>query len=427
MHDRNRLRTDPESIKTGSRNKGVDSDSAIDQWLSLDKDWRAALQESEAKQAESNRLSKEIGALMAQGKKDEAEAAKAGTKAIKDELPGLLEKAKALEEHMAFIEQRIPNCPDLDIPVGFSEEENKIIRESGTRPTAESDSHWDIAVRLGMLDFERASKISGSGLALYTGYGARLQRALFNFMVDHQTLKNGYREIYPPVIVNSTSLFGTGNLPKFEEDLFKVDEERYLIPTAEVPVTNIYRDEILSMDQLPMRMAAFSACFRKEAGAAGKDTRGIQRMNQFDKVELVKLTAPEQSDEELEKLTKDACSILETLGLHYRVTMLCTGEMSFSNAKCYDLEIWSPGMQKYLEVSSCSNFRDFQARRANLRFRRAHGEKPEFVHTLNGSGVACPRLFVTLLETFYEKGRGFVVPEALRPYVGTDLVPEPSE
>lgn len=426
MHDRNRLRNDPEAIKLGSRNKGVDSDAAIDEWARLDQSWRGALQEAEVKQAEANKLAKEIGALMGQGKKDEAQEAMARSKELKAELPALEDRAKEYEEQMRFIEQRIPNCPDADVPVGMSEEENKVVRDWGDRPDHESEAHWDIALRLGMLDFERASKISGSGLALYIGWGARLQRALFNFMIDHHTLNGGYQEVYPPVIVNSASLFGTGNLPKFEEDLFKVDEDRYLIPTAEVPVTNIYRDEILSLDQLPIKMAAFSGCFRKEAGAAGKDTRGIQRMNQFDKVELVKLTAPEQSDAEHEALTSDACGILQMLGLHHRVTMLCTGEMSFSNAKCYDLEIWSPGMQKYLEVSSCSNFRDFQSRRANLKFRRAQGEKPEFVHTLNGSGLACPRLFVTLLETYYEKGRGMAIPEPLRPYVGTDLIAETS-
>ena len=290
----------------------------------------------------------------------------------------------------------------------------------GSLPSEEPKPHWDIAASLGLLDFERAAKISGSGYALYTGWGARLQRSLFNFMIDHQTLRNGYREVYPPFVVNTASLIGTGQLPKFEEDLYKVDEDGYLIPTAEVPVTNMYRDEILSGDDLTIKHAAFSGCFRKEAGAAGKDTRGIQRMHQFDKVELVKFTRPEDSYDEHESLVRDAESVLQILGLHYRVVLLCGGDMSFSAAKCYDLEVWSPGVGKYLEISSCSNFLDFQARRAQIRFRRAAGEKPEFCHILNGSGLATPRLFSAIVETFQQPDGSVVLPEVLRPYVGTD-------
>jgi seryl-tRNA synthetase len=257
---------------------------------------------------------------------------------------------------------------------------------------------------------------------LYTGLGARLQRALFTFMIDHQTTRNGYREVYPPYIVNRASLVGTGNLPKFEEELYQVGEDMFLIPTAEVPVTNIYRDETLSGDDLPIKFAAYSACFRSEAGAAGKDTRGVLRIHQFDKVELVKFVKPEDSYEELERLVNDAESILQALGLHYRIIELCSGDLSEKGSKCYDLELWAPGVERYLEISSCSNFEAYQSRRANIRFRRAQGDKPEFVHILNGSGLACPRLFASVLETFYQPDGTVVVPEALRPYVGVDRI-----
>jgi seryl-tRNA synthetase len=423
MYDRKFLRNEPQAVRDGAKAKNVAID--LDRWLDLDKQYLALLQETESSQAEMNRVSKEIGMLMGQGKREEAEAAKSKTGELKARLAQMEPAVAELDEQMRQLEMGFPNRPHSSVPVAFDEADNVVVREWGEVPTLahEAEAHWDIASKLGMIDLERSSKISGSGFALYTGPGARFQRALFNFMIDHATLTNGYQEILPPVIVNAASMFGTGQLPKFEEDLYKIDEDRYLIPTAEVPVTNLYRDEILSADQVPMKMAAYSGCFRREAGAAGKDTRGIQRMNQFDKVELVKYARPEESYDELESLTKDACSVLETLGLHHRVTMLCSGEMSFSNSKCYDLEIWSPGMSKYLEVSSCSNFEDFQSRRANIRFRRAAGEKPEFVHTLNGSGVACPRLYVVLLETYFKPGVGLDIPVALRPYVGTDLIP----
>lgn len=270
------------------------------------------------------------------------------------------------------------------------------------------------------MDLPRGAKISGSGFALYTGFGARLQRALFSFMIDHQTLKNGYHEIFPPYLVNSASLIGTGNLPKFEEDLYKVDDDLYLIPTAEVPVTNIYRDEILNGDDLTIKLAGYSGCFRKEAGAAGKDTRGLLRIHQFDKVEMVKFTKPEESYAELETLVQDAESVLQALGIHYRVIELCAGDLGDKGAKCYDIELWAPGVGRFLEISSCTNFEAYQSRRANIRFRRGQGEKPEFVHILNGSGLACPRLFAGILENFQNPDGTVTIPEALRPYVGTD-------
>jgi len=424
MLDRNLIRRDPDAVKAGGKRKGIDVEAAVDEWIETDSSWRALEVDLQAKEAKMNQISKSIGMLMGQGRKDEAEEAKTLTKAIKDAIAEEGPKSKEMEARMRALELGFPNIPHESVPGGLTADDNKIVREWGEQPkfAEQPQAHWDVAARLGMLDLQRGAKISGSGFALYTGLGARLQRALFTWMIDHQTLRNGYREIYPPFMVNSSSLFGTGQLPKFEEDLYKTDEDLYLIPTAEVPVTNIYRDEILDNEMLPVKMAAYSGCFRKEAGAAGKDTRGLLRMHQFDKVELVKLTRPEVSFQELETLTADAESVLQILGLHYRVSEMCGGEMSFSNAKQYDLELWSPGVGKYLEISSCSNFTDFQARRANIRFRRGPGEKPEFVHTLNGSGLATPRLFAAILESFQQPDGSVLLPEVLRPYVGVDRI-----
>lgn len=424
MHDRNFIRQNGETLKTGARRKGMDIGSSVDEWLQKDEAWRGLRTDLEAKQAEMNRISKSIGMLMGQKKFDEAEAAKAQTGELKKAIADAEPLERELESRLRELEMGFPNVPDSSVPDGTSADENKIIREWGEKPNFDEapKPHWEIAEQLGLLDLPRGAKISGSGFALYTGLGARLQRALFNWMIDFQTEKNGYKEVYPPYMVNSASLYGTGQLPKFEDDLYKADDDLYLIPTAEVPVTNIYRDEILDNDLLTMKMAAFSGCFRKEAGAAGKDTRGLLRVHEFDKVELVKLTRPEDSYDELEKLTLDAESILQALGLHYRVVLLCSGDMSFSNSKCYDLEVWAPGVERYLEISSCSNFTDFQARRANIRFRRAQGEKPEFVHTLNGSGLATPRLFAAICESFQQPDGTIEVPEALRPYVSRDII-----
>lgn len=419
MLDRQLIRTQPDFVKAQIARKHMSA--PVDEIVDFDSRFRALKVKLDEQRAEQNRFSKEIGMLMGQGKRDEAELAKAAVAKLKTALQEGEQEERELEENLKKLELEVPNIPHESVPDGRNEADNAFVREWGDKPSIENpQAHWDIGARLNLFDQERASKISGSGFALYTGWGARLQRALFNFMIDHQTMKNGYLEIYPPYIVNRASLIGTGQLPKFEEDLFKVDDDLYLIPTAEVPVTNIYRDEILDGDQLTMKMAAFSGCFRKEAGAAGKDTRGIQRMHMFDKVELVKLTKPEDSYSELEALVADAESVLQTLGLHYRVVLLCTGDMSFGNAKCYDIEIWAPGVDKYLEISSCSNFEAFQARRAGIRFRRAQGEKPEHVHILNGSGVATPRLFAAILEQCLQPDGSVLIPEALRPYVGTD-------
>ncbi|MBS1716906.1 MAG: serine--tRNA ligase [Armatimonadetes bacterium] len=423
MVDRNLIRQNPELLEQAIARKGLKA--PIPEIVVMLEERARLLRELEVHQAELNKISKSIGELMAKGQKEEAEKAKAQTKEIKEKVQDGEQKQRDLEASLYELELDVPNPPHESVPDGLTEAENKVVRTWGepAKLDFEPKAHWDVATELGMLDLPRASKISGSGFAVYTGWGARLQRALFNFMIDHQTLKNGYREVYPPFMVLPSALIGTGQLPKFGEELYKLaDDDLYLIPTAEVPVTNLYREEILDGADLTIKLAAFSGCFRREAGAAGKDTRGIQRMHQFDKVELVKFAKPEDSYNELEALVADAESVLQTLGLHYRVTLLCGGEMSFTNAKCYDLEVWCPGVGRYLEISSCSNFESFQARRANIRFRRGQGEKPEFVHTLNGSGLATPRLFAAILETFYRPDGKIVVPEPLWHYIGAQEI-----
>ncbi|MBC8064504.1 MAG: serine--tRNA ligase [Chlorobia bacterium] len=421
MLDRDLIRRDPEFVRHGILRKRLDV-SVVDEFLRLDQSWRAVKTELDDKAAESNRISKSIGMLIGQGKKDEAEAAKGQTADLKRTIAALEASERDLEQSLRNVELLFPNMPHESTPDGDDESANVVVREWGQKPAfAEPPKpHWDIAENLKLVDLPRGAKITGSGFVVYTGLGARLQRSLFNFMVDHQTLKNGYTEIYPPFLVNRASLIGTGNLPKFEEDLYKVDDDLYLIPTAEVPVTNLYRDEILDGADLTINLAAFSGCFRREAGAAGKDTRGLLRIHQFDKVEMVKFTKPEDSYSELETLTSNAESILQTLGLHYRIVELSSGDLGAKGCKCYDLEVWSPGVDKYLEISSCTNFEAYQSRRANIRFRREQGAKPEFVHILNGSGLACPRLFSAIVETFQQPDGTVNLPDAIRSYVGTD-------
>jgi seryl-tRNA synthetase len=423
MHDRNFLRNQTDTVRAGLAKKGMSG--PVDEFLRLDEERRGLLVELEAKKAEQNQISKSIGQLMGQGKREEAQAAQEQTKELKEAIRAGEDRQREIDEALEKVEMQIPNVPHESVPSGREEAENVERRSWGEKPAFEFEpkAHWDLAAELGLLDLARGAKISGSGWVVYTGWGARLQRALISFMIDHQTLRNGYTEVYPPYVVNRASMIGTGQLPKFEEDMYKLEgDDMFLVPTAEVPVTNLYREEILDGDQLTIKHAAFSGCFRKEAGAAGKDTRGLLRVHQFDKVELVKITKPEDSYNELESLTVDAESVLQALGLHYRVMEMCGGELSFSNAKQYDLELWAPGVGKYLEISSCSNFEAFQARRANIRFRRAQGEKPEFAHTLNGSGLACPRLFASILETFQQPDGSLVIPEILRSYVGADVV-----
>ncbi len=419
MLDRKLIREQPDFVAAQARRKGVEA--PVDEFLRIDQEWRALLQTVEQMQAESNRISKTIGQLMGQGKKDEAEAAKAQTADLKAQLKELEPKARELELQLHEVELRFPNLPHASVPEGKDAEDNVTVRTWGEPPVGEFVNHITIAEELKLIDFVRATKVSGSGFAVYTGWGAKLQRALINYMADLQ-VQRGYTEVYPPALVTSQSLEGTGNLPKFAEDLYATNDDLWLVPTAEVPVTNLYRDEIFEYFQVPMKLAAYTPCFRREAGAAGRDTRGILRMHQFDKVELVKYVHPDRSYDELESLVEDAEAVLQSLGLHYRVLLLCAGDMGEKGCKCYDVEVWAPGEGRYLEVSSCTNFEAYQARRANIRFRPAPEAKPEFVHILNGSGTAVPRLMVALLETHRQPDGSIRIPEPLRPYMGTDFI-----
>lgn len=384
----------------------------------------------------------DVGALLSPGKTPVARTVRGKSytqplpEADKAELRGLSkelkEKGKEIEGRLKEIEGEIekilltvPNLPHPSVPDGRSSEDNPVVRVAGERRafSFEPKAHWDLGEALGILDFQRASKISGARFAVYRGLGARLERALVTFMLDTHTSR-GYTEILPPFLVNRASMTGTGQLPKFEEDSFKTqgDPELFLIPTAEVPVTNLHRDEILEADQLTLKYCAYTPCFRREAGTYGKDTRGLIRQHQFQKVELVKFCRPERSYEEHEALTADAEEILKRLGLPYRVISLCAGDLGFGAAKCYDLEVWLPGQQAYREISSCSNFEDFQARRAQIRFRPAPGEKPQLVHTLNGSGLAVGRTLVAILENYQQADGSVAIPEALLPYMGVDAI-----
>jgi seryl-tRNA synthetase len=422
MLDRDLIRRHPDAIRAGAARKGLVA--PVDDFLRVDAEWRAQRAELEAKQAELNAVSKSIGVLMGQKKIDEANAAKVAAKGLSEAIPELTERSRQLEAELTDLELAFPNMPDASVPDGPDESANVVVREWGERPRLEAapQPHWEVADRLGLFDLPRGAKIAGSGFPLYVGQGARLQRALTAFMLDVQIDQNGYTELYPPFLVNRASMIGTGNLPKFEEELYKADDDLYLIPTAEVPVTNIYRDEILDAVDLPRRFAALSACFRREAGAAGKDTRGIQRIHQFDKIEMVWFTKPENSYADLEILVSHAESVLQKLGMHYRVLEICAGDIGAKGSKQYDVELWAPGLEKYLEISSCSNFEAYQARRANIRYRPEPGAKPEFVHILNGSGLAVPRLYGAILETFVQADGRVKLPEALRPYMKAEFV-----
>ena len=423
MLDRELIRKQPDLVRQGILRKKGDA-SLVDQFLELDAEFRRIATETGNAQAESNAMAKSIGMLMGQKKFDEAEEAKAKASALKGRVAELEAQERDAEAKLRTLELEFPNIPHDSVPDGADENDNPVVRLHGEQAKFdfEPKPHWDIADQHKMIDLARGAKITGSGWVVYTGIGAKLQRALFNFMVDFQTEKNGYSEIYPPFVVNRESLIGTGNLPKFEDDLYKTQDDFFLIPTAEVPVTNLYRDEILEASQLPIRHAAFSGCFRREAGAAGKDTRGLLRIHQFDKVEMVKFVEPAAAYDELESMVVDAESILQALGLHYRVIELCSGDMGPKATKIYDVEVWAPGVAKYLEVSSVGNFGDYQSRRANIRYRPEAGAKPEFVHILNGSGVAVPRLMAAVLETYQQADGSVVIPEALRPYVGRELI-----
>jgi seryl-tRNA synthetase len=410
------VRQNLELVRQSLRKRGQDDD--LGEFLHHDSQRRAVLLEVEALKHQRNTVSERI-AQMRRNQQDAADLI-AEMKAVSEKIKSLDEQLSQHEQSIRVILMGLPNLPHPSVPVGEGAQDNVIVKKVGEPPSFDFEPlpHWDIGERLGILDFERAAKIAGTRFALYLGYGARLERALINFMLDIQTKEHGYLEVLPPFMANRTSTTATGQLPKFEEDLFKLEGwDYYLVPTAEVPVTNIHQGEILDETDLPKLYTAYTPCFRSEAGSYGKDTRGLIRQHQFNKVELVKFTTPETSYEELETLLNDAETILKRLELPYQVVVLCTGDLGFSAAKTYDIEVWMPGQQKYREISSCSNFEDFQARRGKIRFKRKGKKGTELVHTLNGSGMAVGRTVVAILENFQQEDASVIIPEALRPYM----------
>lgn len=409
------IREDTEAVREGLQKKGVEVD--LDAIITLDQRRRAILSESEQLRSRRNEVSKEIGLAVKSG--GDVESAKASMRAVGDEIDALESELKELEPRLHDLLLRIPNLPHASVPVGSDDSANRLVRSWGCQRdfAFEPRPHWELGDDLGIMDMARASRMTGAGFPMLVGTAAKLQRALIQFMLDLHIEQHGYREVLPPFLCNRDAMTGTGQLPKMEDDMYLLPEDGlYLIPTAEVPVTNIYREEIIEAD-LPIKLTAYTPCFRREAGAAGRDTRGLIRVHQFDKVEMVKFVEPESSFDELERLLADAEDVLKRLELHYRVLELCTGDLSFAAAKCYDIELWAPGHGDWLEVSSCSNFVDFQARRANIRYRNKDG-KTRFVHTLNGSGVALPRLMVALLENGQNADGSIELPEAIHPYMG---------
>ncbi len=391
-----------------------------EKFFELDEERRSVITEVETLQAERNAVSKQIGLLMREGKKEEAEAAKEQVAANKDRIAELDQRRGEVEEELTALVAAIPNIPDISVPYGKDDSDNPEVRKWGepTQFDFEPKAHWDLGPELGMIDFDRGVKLAGTRFYLLGGMGARMERALINFMIDTHN-QAGFKEWWPPVITNQDSLFGTGQLPKFEEDLYHVQPDLYLIPTAEVQLTNIHRDEILDASQLPLLYTAFTPCFREEAGSAGRDTRGIIRVHQFDKVEMVKFAKPEDSMNQLESMVQEAEKILQLLGLPYHVVTLCTGDIGFSACKCYDIEVWLPSYNAYKEISSCSNCWDFQARRANIRYKDpAEFKGTRLVHTLNGSGLAVGRTMAAIMENYQNADGSVTVPEALRPYMG---------
>jgi seryl-tRNA synthetase len=428
MLDLNYVRENIDKVRDAleARHASEETFALLRSFAEADKDRRSAIAESDQLNSERNKLSQEVGSLMKQGKTDEAQSIRAQVGDLKERAARAETIRDDSDRRMRDILISLPNIPHESVPRGESEADNVEVRRWGTPPqfNFEPKDHVDLGTALGILDLERAAKISAARFAILNGAGARLERALVNFMLDVQTREHGYSETLPPFIVNRASLFGTGQLPKFETDLFKLEDPRdlYLIPTAEVPVTNYHREEILDAAQLPMRWAAYTPCFRSEAGSYGRDTRGVIRQHQFEKVELVKYALPENSYDELESLTRDAESILQKLGLHYRVVTLSTADLGFGSAKTYDIEVWLPSQNAFREISSCSNYEAFQARRAQIRFRRAGGAKPEFVHTLNGSGLAIGRTWIAVLENYQQEDGSVIVPEALQPYMDLDRI-----
>ena len=425
MLDIKRIRECPDDIRTGLKSRGTETD-VIDQVLELDRERRGLLTEVETKKSERNRVSKDIGRLKKSG--EDTGEVQLAMRELGAKIAALDEDVRAIDARLHELLLTIPNIPSSTTPVGLDESANSVVRSYG-EPRAfdfEPKGHVELGEALGILDFHRATRMTGPGFPLLVGLGSRLQRALIQFMLDMHVDKHGYTEMLPPIVVNSKSMTGTGQLPKMEEDMYHLPaDDLWMIPTAEVPVTNYFREEIIERP-LPIYLTAFTPCFRREAGAAGKDTRGMIRVHQFDKVEMVKFVDPATSYDELESLLVNAEEVLQVLGLAYRILSLCSGDISFAAAKCYDIELWAPGQNDWLEVSSCSNFEDFQARRAGIRYRDEHG-KTQYVHTLNGSGVALPRLVVAILENGQQADGSVVLPEAIVPYMGgIDRIPMPA-
>ena len=421
MIDLKLLREDPERLRKGAQAKLAEVD--WDRLLELDERRRALATRVDQLNAERNAASRAIGERIKAGEKPEA--ARAEVRALGERLKEAEEEARQVGEELNRLALGVPNPPDPATPVGAGEADNREVARWGEPPAFDFEPrpHWELGEALGMIEFQRASKLAGSGFYALRGAGARLERALITWFLDVHRAEFGCDEIAPPYLVNSRAMTGTGQLPKLADDMYRIEgEDLWLIPTAEVPVTNLYQDEILDGDRLPINHCAVTPCFRREAGSYGKEVRGITRVHQFNKVELVKFVRPETSDEELESLRRQAELLLERLGLHYRTVLLCSADLSFAAAKCYDLEVWAPGMGLWLEVSSCSNFGDFQARRSGIRFRPAPKEKPQFLHTLNGSALALPRTLIALMETYQQPDGTIAVPEVLRPYMGCEVI-----
>jgi seryl-tRNA synthetase len=429
MLDLNFVRDNLPRVEEMLRQRGADPAAVLKDFLAVDTRRRQAITESETMKARRNKASEDIAKLKKAGQ--DATAAIAETKELREQIQILEKTAADLDARLQEILSGIPNVPHESVPVGHSEEGNVEIRRWGAPPKFDftPKPHWELGAELGILDLERAVKLTGARFAVYWDMGAKLERALANFMLDLHTREHGYTEVLPPYLVNSESMYGTGQLPKFAADLFRVpqgEKDLWLIPTAEVPVTNLYRDEVLDSARLPVSLTAYTPCFRSEAGSYGKDVRGIIRQHQFQKVELVKFAHPENSYDEHEKLTRNAETVLQKLGLHYRTVALCTGDMGASPAKTYDIDVWLPGQQLFREISSCSNFESYQARRANIRYRPEGRNKTEFVHTLNGSGLAVGRTWVAIVENYQQADGSVVIPEVLRPYVGAERITKKS-
>ncbi len=421
MLDMKFVRDNTDKVQTALKNRG--GSISLDEFLALEKERRDLLMEVESLKSLRNTVSQEISRM--KKAKEDADAKIAEMRSVGDQISALDTRLRAVESQLAAILMTIPNLPDASVPIGKDEHDNVEVRRWGTPRQFDFQPlpHWEIGEKLGILDFERAAKVTGARFTFYKGLGARLERALINFFLDVHTREHGYTEILPPYIANRDTMTGTGQLPKFADDMFKLEGlDYFLIPTAEVPVTNLHRQEIIDAASLPLYYSAYSACFRAEAGSAGRDTRGLIRQHQFNKVELVKFSQPETSFDELEKMTADAERVLQLLGLPHRTILLCTGDMGFSSAKTYDVEVWLPSFDTYREISSCSNCVDFQARRADIRFRRDLKAKPEYVHTLNGSGVAVGRALSAILENYQQADGSVIVPEVLRPFMGVDVI-----